>query len=54
MKGKERVKIALDYKEADKVPMLKVTAGNKLAREVLGRPANIFFSGLLQREPIKF
>ena len=45
MTGKERVKIALDHREPDKVPLLEVAAGNKLASAVLGRKANIFFSG---------
>ncbi len=45
MTGKERIKTALEHKEADRVPSLEVAAGNKLASAVLGRPANIFFSG---------
>ena len=45
MTGKERVKVSLDHQEPDRVPMMEVAAGNKLASAILGRKANIFFSG---------
>ena len=45
MTGKERVKIALNHQEPDIVPMMEVAAGNKLASAILGKDANIFFSG---------
>lgn len=45
MTGKERVKISLDHDEPDRVPLIEVAAGNKLASRILGRDVNIFFSG---------
>lgn len=43
--GKERVKVSLNHEEPDRVPLMEVAAGNKLASKVLGRKVNIFFSG---------
>ena len=45
MTGKERVKKALEHQEADRVPLLEIAIGNKLASKVLEREVNVFFSG---------
>ncbi len=45
MTGKERVRISLNHQEPDRVPMMEVAASNRLASAILGREANIFFSG---------
>ena len=45
MTGKERVIRTMSYQEPDRVPLMEVAAGNKLATSILGRPANVFFSG---------
>ena len=45
MTGKERVKIALGHEEPDRVPLLEVAVGNKLASKILEREVNVFFSG---------
>jgi hypothetical protein len=37
--------MALDHQEADRVPMLEIAIGNKLASSILERDVNVFFSG---------
>jgi len=45
MNSKERVKIAFDHEEADRVPIFEVDINSPVASEILGRPTSVGYGG---------
>jgi len=43
MTGKERIKKALEHQEADRVPLLEIAIGNKLASKIQVMPCTVAY-----------